>query len=160
MNILSNAVDALEQTASNSSASENVSAKGQISISTRFTRRGKFSKLPCVVIRIVDNGPGIPSAVKEKLFDPFFTTKPVGKGTGLGLSISYQIVVERHGGIVKCFSEPGQGTEFWIEIPTCDVPSGSFETHSLPAPIGLETEGKFTAKSDFKTVTYQDVPSS
>ncbi|NJN58772.1 MAG: GAF domain-containing sensor histidine kinase [Leptolyngbyaceae cyanobacterium SL_5_9] len=160
MNILSNAVDALEQTASNSSTADNMSAKGQISISTRFTSRGKFSKLPCVVVRIVDNGPGIPLAAKEKLFDPFFTTKPVGKGTGLGLSISYQIVVERHGGILKCFSEPGQGTEFWIEIPTCNVPSGSFETHSLPAPIRLETEGNFTAKSDFKAVAYQDVPSS
>jgi signal transduction histidine kinase len=51
------------------------------------------------------------------LFDPFFTTKPVGKGTGLGLSISYQIVVEKHHGILKCLSQPGQGTEFWIEIP-------------------------------------------
>ncbi|NJL37212.1 MAG: GAF domain-containing sensor histidine kinase [Leptolyngbyaceae cyanobacterium SM1_4_3] len=160
MNILSNAVDALEQIASNSSTSENMSAKGRISISTRFTNRGKFSKLPCVVIRIVDNGSGIPSAVKEKLFDPFFTTKPVGKGTGLGLSISYQIVVERHGGILKCFSEPGQGTEFWIEIPTCDVPSGSFETYSLPASIRLEAEENLTAKSDSKAVTYQDAPFS
>ncbi|HEY9616163.1 MAG TPA: ATP-binding protein, partial [Microcoleaceae cyanobacterium] len=48
---------------------------------------------------------------------PFFTTKPVGKGTGLGLSISYQIVVEKHQGVLKCTSEPGQGAEFWIEIP-------------------------------------------
>jgi signal transduction histidine kinase len=56
-------------------------------------------------------------AVKAKLFDPFFTTKPVGKGTGLGLSISYQIVVEKHGGKLTCVSEPGQGSEFCIEIP-------------------------------------------
>ena len=69
------------------------------------------------VIRIADNASGIIEAVKERLFDPFFTTKPVGKGTGLGLSISYQIVVEKHGGTLKCLSEPGQGTEFWIEIP-------------------------------------------
>jgi signal transduction histidine kinase len=41
----------------------------------------------------------------------------VGKGTGLGLSISYQIVVEKHGGLLKCFSEPGQGAEFWIQLP-------------------------------------------
>ena len=72
---------------------------------------------PHVVIRIRDNGPGIPPEVKARLFDPFFTTKPVGKGTGLGLSISHQIVVEKHGGVLKCFSEPGQGTEFCIEIP-------------------------------------------
>ncbi|MBW4493067.1 MAG: PAS domain-containing sensor histidine kinase [Oscillatoria princeps RMCB-10] len=70
-----------------------------------------------VRIAIADNGPGMSEAVRRRLFDPFFTTKPVGKGTGLGLSISYQIVVERHGGELKCFSEPGQGSEFVIEIP-------------------------------------------
>jgi signal transduction histidine kinase len=70
-----------------------------------------------IAIRIADNGMGIPDSVKQRLFDPFFTTKPVGKGTGLGLSISYQIVVEKHGGHLKCFSSPGQGTEFVIEIP-------------------------------------------
>lgn len=70
-----------------------------------------------VLIRIRDNGPGIPSEYHSRLFDPFFTTKPVGKGTGLGLSISYQIVVERHRGVLKCLSVPGQGAEFWIEIP-------------------------------------------
>jgi signal transduction histidine kinase len=70
-----------------------------------------------VRIAIADNGPGMSESVRRRLFDPFFTTKPVGKGTGLGLSISYQIVVERHGGELKCFSEPGQGSEFVIEIP-------------------------------------------
>jgi signal transduction histidine kinase len=55
--------------------------------------------------------------VKQRLFDPFFTTKPVGEGTGLGLSISYQIVVEKHGGQLRCKSAPGQGAEFFIEIP-------------------------------------------
>jgi len=69
------------------------------------------------IIRIADNGPGMTQAVKERLFDPFFTTKPVGKGTGLGLSISYQIIAEKHGGILRCESEPGLGAEFWIEIP-------------------------------------------
>jgi signal transduction histidine kinase len=70
-----------------------------------------------VMIRICDNGPGIAPEHQTRLFDPFFTTKPVGKGTGLGLSISYQIVVEKHHGLLKCISEPGQGSEFWIEIP-------------------------------------------
>ncbi|MCY7386084.1 MAG: histidine kinase, partial [Microcoleus sp. CAN_BIN18] len=51
------------------------------------------------------------------IFNPFFTTKPVGRGTGLGLSISYQIVVEKHQGVLKCVSQPGQGTQFSIEIP-------------------------------------------
>jgi signal transduction histidine kinase len=70
-----------------------------------------------VTVCIRDNGPGMPPKVLRHLFDPFFTTKPVGKGTGLGLSISYQIVVEKHGGHLKCLSEPGKGTEFWIQIP-------------------------------------------
>ncbi len=70
-----------------------------------------------LLIRISDNGPGMTPEVKKRIFDPFYTTKPVGKGTGLGLAISYQIVVEKHGGIIECISEPGKGTEFWIEIP-------------------------------------------
>jgi signal transduction histidine kinase len=70
-----------------------------------------------VVIRIADNGRGIPEDILKKLFDPFFTTKPVGKGKGLGLSISYQIVVEKHQGRLECFSKVGVGTEFRIEIP-------------------------------------------
>ena len=68
------------------------------------------------VILIRDNGCGISETVLSRLFDPFFTTKPVGKGTGLGLSISYQIV-EKHGGLLKCLSKPGQGAAFWIQIP-------------------------------------------
>ncbi len=70
-----------------------------------------------VAIAISDNGPGMAESVKYRIFDPFFTTKPVGKGTGLGLSISYQIVVERHGGTLRCTDAPGGGTEFAIEIP-------------------------------------------
>ncbi len=68
-------------------------------------------------MRIADNGLGMTQEVKRKLFDPFFTTKSVGQGTGLGLSISYQIVVEKHSGVLSCESELGKGTEFWIEIP-------------------------------------------
>lgn len=70
-----------------------------------------------VEIRIVDNGPGIPEEVRQKMFDPFFTTKPVGTGTGVGLSISYQIVVEKHKGRLTCFSEPGQDTQLLIQLP-------------------------------------------
>ena len=84
---------------------------------------------PCIRIRtqlidektvgicIADNGHGIPKELISHIFNPFFTTKPVGRGTGLGLSISYQIVVEKHKGVLKCVSLPGLGTEFWIEIP-------------------------------------------
>ncbi|MBD1832027.1 PAS domain S-box protein [Cyanobacteria bacterium FACHB-472] len=70
-----------------------------------------------VLIRIIDNGCGMTEEVRRKLFDPFFTTKPVGAGTGLGLSISYQIIVEKHGGQLTCVSEPGKGAEFVIKIP-------------------------------------------
>lgn len=70
-----------------------------------------------VEIHIADNGPGMSEAIRHKIFDPFFTTKPVGKGTGIGLSISYQIVVEKHGGQLQCFSVAGAGTEFVMRIP-------------------------------------------
>ncbi|WP_392532749.1 PAS domain S-box protein [Nostoc sp. C117] len=107
MNILTNAIDALEESIVNKKITE----KPQILIRTQILDKSS------VVIRIIDNGAGIPEEVKTQLFNPFFTTKPVGKGTGLGLSISYQITVEKHGGILKCMSELGQGTEFWIQIP-------------------------------------------
>lgn len=70
-----------------------------------------------VQILIADNGSGMSELVKDEVFNPFFTTKPAGKGTGLGLSISHQIIVEKHGGILKCSSEIGKGSEFWIQIP-------------------------------------------
>ena len=70
-----------------------------------------------IVIRIADNGLGITENVRQRLFEPFFTTKPVGSGTGLGLAISYQIVVEKHKGQLLVNSEMGKGSEFVIEIP-------------------------------------------
>ncbi|WP_017720337.1 CHASE3 domain-containing protein [Kamptonema formosum] len=72
---------------------------------------------PFVRISIADNGAGMSEEVLSRLFDPFFTTKPAGRGTGLGLSISHQIVAEKHGGALKCLSKPGQGAEFCIELP-------------------------------------------
>ncbi|MGK7900438.1 MAG: sensor histidine kinase [Hormoscilla sp.] len=71
----------------------------------------------CVSIKIADNGPGMTEEVVGKVFDPFFTTKPVGKGAGLGLTTSYQIVVEKHGGLLRCSSQLHRGTEFAIELP-------------------------------------------
>jgi len=70
-----------------------------------------------LVIRITDNGLGIPESARSVLFDPFFTTKPVGKGTGLGLSISYQIIAKRHQGVLDWSSTLGEGTEFMIKLP-------------------------------------------
>ncbi|BAZ30973.1 two-component sensor histidine kinase [Cylindrospermum sp. NIES-4074] len=114
MNILTNAIDALEELVIQRNKCKNKFSENfvpTIHISTAVVEN-KF-----ISIQIADNGIGITEEVRTKLFDPFFTTKPVGKGTGLGLSISYQIIVEKHGGILKCLSEPGQGTEFWIQIP-------------------------------------------
>jgi ligand-binding sensor domain-containing protein/signal transduction histidine kinase len=70
----------------------------------------------CVIIRIKDNGTGIPEDVKQKIFEPFFTTKPAGSGTGLGLSLSFDII-KAHGGKIDVHTEEGKGTEFIISLP-------------------------------------------
>ncbi|MEG3847643.1 PAS domain S-box protein [Microcoleus sp. herbarium19] len=110
MNILANAMDALEESSSQTKNTAN-------STCPTITIKTETIDNKSICIRIKDNGPGIPQDNIVRLFDPFFTTKPVGKGTGLGLSISHQIVVEKHGGKLQCLSEPGKGTEFIIEIP-------------------------------------------
>ena len=69
-----------------------------------------------VIIKIKDNGSGIPKEIVDKIFQPFFTTKPSGQGTGLGLSMSYDIV-RSHGGDLKVESQEGEGTTFTISIP-------------------------------------------
>ncbi|MEG5039614.1 MULTISPECIES: ATP-binding protein [unclassified Microcoleus] len=112
INILSNAIDALNEYNKQRSLDNPPACPLAITIRT-FLLEEKSR----VVIQIRDNGPGITAEVRDRIFEPFFTTKPVGEGTGLGLYISYQIVHEKHGGALNCFSEVGQGTEFWIEIP-------------------------------------------
>ncbi len=72
-----------------------------------------------VLVRIIDNGPGIPEAIRNRIFDPFFTTKPVGSGTGLGLDIVRRLV-ERHNGQIEVRSEPGC-TEFRVCLPIREV---------------------------------------
>jgi hypothetical protein len=111
MNIVNNAIDALEE-----DSEEQPIARGDIypkiiKISTQILD-GAW-----VEIRIFNSGSAMTEAVIAQIFDPFFTTKPVGKGTGLGLSIAYQIITERHQGELQCISAPGQGTEFIIKIP-------------------------------------------
>jgi PAS domain S-box-containing protein len=110
MNILANAIDALEESLVNES--EKLTTP-QIRICTELLEGDR------VKISIADNGLGISSAIKARLFDPFFTTKAIGKGTGMGLSISYQIISDRHGGSLECISQPGAGAEFVIAIPLC-----------------------------------------
>lgn len=107
MNILSNAIDALEDAGLRES---NSSHTPTIWISSCIVANQ-------AIIKIRDNGPGMPEAVKKQIFDPFFTTKTIGKGTGMGLSISYQIITEKHGGQLLVSANPQQGTEFTIKIP-------------------------------------------
>ncbi len=99
MNVLSNAIDALD----------NISHP-QLTITTELLDDQ-------VIINISDNGAGMSEAVRSQIFNPFFTTKAIGKGTGMGLSISYQIVTDRHGGLLTCDSTIGSGTTFTIQIP-------------------------------------------
>jgi PAS domain S-box-containing protein len=76
-----------------------------------------------VEVRVRDNGTGIPPEIRDKLFQPFFTTKPTGEGTGLGLSISYDIVTQRHGGMIGIESAPGEFTEVTVRLPRVARPS-------------------------------------
>jgi two-component system, NtrC family, sensor kinase len=95
-NLISNAVDALEEVGGGTLVIRTSHADGKLTI--------EFS----------DSGPGIKSP--QQVFDPFFTTKPVGKGTGLGLSICYGIVQE-HGGRIECFNRPEGGATFLVQFP-------------------------------------------
>lgn len=117
MNLLSNAVDALEEKLTQCPPSEELMWLPEIRIVTEQLQED------WVTIRIIDNGPGLTPSARQNLFQAFFTTKPPGKGTGLGLSISYQIVTEKHGGTLQCLSAPGEGVEFVIEIPVVQMGS-------------------------------------
>ncbi len=101
MNLLSNAIDALEKSSENKLIAITIEYQDQDS----------------VVIKITDNGLGISPENQAKIFDAFFTTKPRGVGTGLGLAISREIIVEKHGGKITCNSKEGVGTEFAIALP-------------------------------------------
>ena len=139
MNILSNAIDAVELEVGLKEAT----AKLENPLSPIFERKIEIRTEVCdknlVRISIANNGPGMTEEVRSRVFDPFFTTKAVGKGTGLGLSISYQIVVEKHRGKLMCISTPDQGTEFVIEIPVQPKNTGRMEFASIqtkPADAG------------------------
>jgi signal transduction histidine kinase len=95
-NLLDNAIDALD-------------GDGTITITTRCDG-------DCAEIEIADDGPGIPTDVRERIFDPFFTTKEVGRGTGLGLATARRIVVDSHSGSLSLESQPGR-TAFTVRLP-------------------------------------------
>nr|MDJ0519521.1 ATP-binding protein [Trichodesmium sp. MO_231.B1] len=112
MNLIANAIDAIDESNFGKTFAEIKASPNQISITTEIEDEKQE-----VIIRIGDNGMGMSDEVKQKIFEHLFTTKGVGKGTGLGLSISRQIVVEKHGGKIACTSELGRGTEFVISLP-------------------------------------------
>jgi len=109
MNLLANAIDALEESNQGRNFAYLQAHLNQITIGTKVEgERVKISR--------TDNGNAISEEVKNRIFDHLFTTKDVGKGTGLGLSIARQIVDEKHGVKQSCISPLGEGTEFVIEI--------------------------------------------
>ena len=122
LNILANAIDALEERDSGRSRDEIKAKPNFITIRTFLTneieKKFQDNSTSHVRISITDNGRGMTEEVRQRVFNYLFTTKAVGKGTGLGLSISRSIVEEKHGGWLTCNSTPGEGTEFIIEIPT------------------------------------------
>lgn len=104
LNILRNAVQALTSSKSNSDE-------------TPYIRISLHSENNKAIIKIADNGAGMPEPVRRHIFEPFFTTKEVGKGTGLGLSVSYFIITKHHNGEIDVSSTPDQGTCFTIKLP-------------------------------------------
>jgi signal transduction histidine kinase len=118
MNLLANAIDALEERGSREEATV---FHPQILIRTEVVpgnSHDNISTASGIRVTIADNGIGMTENVRSKLFTPFFTTKPIGKGTGMGLSISRKILLEKHCAEIQCFSTPEHGTEFIIEMPT------------------------------------------
>jgi two-component system, NtrC family, sensor kinase len=106
LNLFNNAFYAVSEKAKTAGADY----KPEVSVSTS-AENGQ------VIIKVKDNGTGIPDAIKEKIMQPFFTTKPTGEGTGLGLSLSYDIVVKGHGGTIQVNSVEGEGSELVIQLP-------------------------------------------
>ncbi|WP_238846264.1 sensor histidine kinase [Nostoc edaphicum] len=112
MNLLANAIDALEESNVGRTYIEIEANPNKVLIQTTLTEDKNH-----ILIRIKDNGMGMSTDVQQKIFDYLFTTKPVGQGTGLGLSIARQIVVEKHGGTLEVNSVLGEGSEFIIKLP-------------------------------------------
>jgi signal transduction histidine kinase len=125
MNLLANAIDALEESNQGRSFEQIKAAPNYINITTSVSDNH-------VKITITDNGIGMTPPVKQKIFDYLFTTKAVGQGTGLGLAIARQIIVEKHLGSIECHSSPAQGSEFVILIPLRQEPG---ETSGSMSPL-------------------------
>ncbi len=134
MNLLSNALDALEERDQNRSGKDMVINPSRIAIKTEAVAGDR------VRIHISDNGPGIPPEVQKKIFAYLYTTKPIGKGTGLGLTICRDIVEGKHQGKLSVESTVGQGTTFTIELPIHFAGQPSQEDITTPVePLAAPT---------------------
>lgn len=133
MNIIVNAIDAIDTLITQEEVPQ--SFVPTIEIATERLNQDK------ILIRISDNGSGVPEKIKDKILDPFFTTKPVGQGTGLGLAISYKIVTEKHQGRLWYDSQPGEGTTFSIELPVGQAQESLIEVN-LADDRGLDAFGQ------------------
>ncbi|MEL6443537.1 MAG: ATP-binding protein [Bacteroidota bacterium] len=109
VNLVINAFDAVAEHARIAPATDEA-LKARVTVSTERADNA-------VVIRVVDNGPGIPDEIRARIFEPFFTTKPTGSGTGLGLSLSYDVVTQGHGGTLTAEDAPGGGAAFVVTLP-------------------------------------------
>ncbi|MDJ1178121.1 response regulator [Roseofilum sp. BLCC_M91] len=112
MNLLANAIDALDESNAGKTFEEIQKDPNRITIETKLSEDKKN-----ILVGITDNGKGMADEVKTRIFEQGFTTKEVGKGTGLGMAIAHQIVVTTHGGTLTVDSELGQGTKFGIHLP-------------------------------------------
>jgi signal transduction histidine kinase len=117
MNILANAIDALDEASIGFQFTNPENRRYQITIRTDLENDR-------IAIYIADTGNGMDELTRSKIFDRLFTTKAVGQGTGLGLSIARQIIVDRHGGTIDVASELNRGTEFCIRLPIDDPELG------------------------------------
>lgn len=136
MNILSNAIDALDEAYEQR---EPQADRGEIALRTAtFTDEVGAE---WVEVRIADTGVGIAAENQDRVFDAFFTTKPVGKGTGIGLSISHTMVTQKHGGKIFCSSTLGRGAEFVVHLPVsrAHVPDVE-DQYLLQPPMAIATQ--------------------
>jgi signal transduction histidine kinase len=112
MNIIANAIDAMEKANEGKSYDAIVQAPNCVTIQTQVAPTGD-----AVMVSLQDNGSGMPPEVQARIFEHLYTTKEVGKGTGLGLAIAHQIITTKHGGTITVDSQPGSGTQFVITLP-------------------------------------------
>ncbi|MGG6296077.1 MASE1 domain-containing protein [Leptolyngbya sp. AN02str] len=128
MNLLSNAIDAIEEWNVGRSPSEIRHYPGTIRIRTQQLDANWMA------VHIANTGKPIPTEVRSRIFDPFFTTKPVGRGTGMGLAISHQIVAEKHGGRLWCESIEEFATQFTMHIPVRQSTPSTYPSSALEPP--------------------------